>query len=126
MARLLADEHFDIAVVNRLRRLGHDVETVRQLADDKSGKGMEDDHILRYARGNRRVVLTENVSDFKALHEARIPHAGIIACSPANKEPASARAARIDRVLRSHGRSIKQQFVRIHSWRKEPKKGPPK
>ncbi|HEV2968672.1 MAG TPA: DUF5615 family PIN-like protein [Pirellulales bacterium] len=123
MARLLADEHFDFNVANHLRSLGHDVATVRQHSSNKSGDGMEDEDVLALARAERRVLLTENISDFKSLHDSRIPHAGIIACSPAGDEPARDRAKRIAEVLRSHGRHIKQQWVRLHSWNQVSKNG---
>ncbi|HUG89531.1 MAG TPA: DUF5615 family PIN-like protein [Planctomycetaceae bacterium] len=39
MARLYADEHIPPQVVARLRRLGHEVATVRSTAESKSGDG---------------------------------------------------------------------------------------
>jgi len=115
MARLLADEQFDLKVVNALRRLGHDVATVRQRSANKSGDGIQDADVLGIARAERRILLTENVADFKALHEERVPHAGIIACSPANREPARNRAKRIDALIKSNRGRIKQHFIRLHT-----------
>lgn len=43
MARILADEHFPIGIVNVLRRLGHDVLAVRQVNVSKSGDATPDD-----------------------------------------------------------------------------------
>jgi hypothetical protein len=123
MARLLADEHFDVKVVNHLRRLGHDVATVRQHSAKKSGDGMADVDVLSLVRAQRRILLTENVADFKALHEASIPHAGIIACSPANDEPPRSRAKRIENEIKSRGRHMKQQFVRLYSWKRSSRNG---
>jgi predicted nuclease of predicted toxin-antitoxin system len=111
MARLLADEHFDVAVVRWLRKLGHNTETVRQHSRQKGGDGMEDDEVLRIGNGQKRIVITENVADFKALHNARIPHAGIIACSQSNGEPPKERAKRIEAMIKSRGRSTKMQWI---------------
>jgi Domain of unknown function (DUF5615) len=117
MARLLADEQFDLKVVNALRRLGHDVETVRQHSVTKSGDGMQDEDVLSLSRAERRTLVTENFSDFKPLHERKVAHWGIIACSPANREPARARAKRIEALLKSNQGHIKQHFVRLYSWK---------
>lgn len=43
MARLYADEHFPVAIVYVLRRLGHDVITVRETGLSKTGEGTPDE-----------------------------------------------------------------------------------
>jgi hypothetical protein len=45
-ARLLADEHFGVRIVAELRAKGHDVVTVRQLNENKSGDGWSDEAVL--------------------------------------------------------------------------------
>lgn len=72
MAKILADEHFPVRIQDRLRRLGHDVTTVRQYDENKSGDGKSDEEVLRIATAEGRAVLTMNKKDFKALHEARV------------------------------------------------------
>jgi hypothetical protein len=80
-ARLFADEHFDARVTDILRRRGHDVVTVRQIAQNKQGDALSDEEVLKYATQHKRVVLTDNVSDFHRLHEQIPWHEGIVACS---------------------------------------------
>jgi hypothetical protein len=112
-ARLLADEHFRVQIVFRLRRLGDDVELVRDLCLKKSGDSFPDDLILDYAIQNDRVVLTENVAHFRELHK-RVPwHMGIIACSINRSDEPKSTARRIHDVLREHESSIKGKFVRL-------------
>lgn len=79
-ARLLADEHFDVRVCNQLRALGHDVLTVRQACESKSGDGVEDHEVLQFALRERRVLLTDNRKDFRHLATETPWHEGIIAC----------------------------------------------
>jgi predicted nuclease of predicted toxin-antitoxin system len=66
-ARLLADEQFDVAVSNHLRALGHDVVTVGQLNVSKTGDGWTDEDVVNEGIRNRRIIMTDNVKDFRAL-----------------------------------------------------------
>jgi hypothetical protein len=78
VSRLLADEHLPDPVTFRLRRLGHDVARMRDLCEDKSGDGDDDETVLKLAISQNRVVVTENCKDFLALHRRFPKHAGII------------------------------------------------
>lgn len=92
MAKLLADENFEDAVVAELIALGHDVVTAR--AEGLSGTA--DPDVLAHATANGRIVLTHD-HDYHKLHRAGVPHAGIVSCSVDNYY--AALAARIDAVL---------------------------
>lgn len=97
-ARLLADEHFDFEVVASLRAKGHDITTVRRMNESKSGDGWTDEDVLRIAIQHQRILLTDNVKDFRRLHRIMHWHEGIVACSP--EDDAQAKADRIDSLLR--------------------------
>ena len=47
MVRLYANENFPFAVVEELRRLGHDVITIQETG--KAGQRTRDDEVLQYA-----------------------------------------------------------------------------
>ena len=80
MARLYTNENFDQRAVRALRALGHDVLTTHEAG--KSGQGIPDDDVLRYAAQEDRVLLTINRKDFIKLHkETRGGHSGIVACT---------------------------------------------
>lgn len=97
-AHFLADEHFPAGGVYVLRKLGHDVQTVRQLCQNKAGDGLTDAAVLQTATQTRRILLTYNANDFKKLHDECRSHFGIIACKlEAN---ARAQAKRIDAFVR--------------------------
>lgn len=96
--RLLTDEQMDVAVVNELRRHGHDVVTVRQLCSDKYGDGFPDESVLLQALAEKRVVITDNRSDFRALHKTMPWHSGIVLCRV--YDDAVKKAERISEVLR--------------------------
>ncbi len=62
--RLLLDEMFSPAVAAELRRHGHDVLAV---ADDAELRGMNDTDLWDYARSTGRLLVTENIKDFRPL-----------------------------------------------------------
>ncbi|MDX1545701.1 MAG: DUF5615 family PIN-like protein [Rhodothermales bacterium] len=70
--RYYVDEHVSKAIIEGLRRRGVDVMTVRE-ADML---GATDEEQLAFARGQRRVLFTQD-ADFLRLHAAGVPHAGI-------------------------------------------------
>ena len=89
MARLLSDEDFSLRVVDELRRLGHDVQTVREmgLANQKTA----DPVLVAIATRDGRAMLTYNRRHFGRLHLADPRHAGIIICT---RDPDVVRQAR--------------------------------
>ena len=82
MVRLYANENFPFAVVEELRRLGHDVITIQETG--KAGQRTRDDEVLQYAMADDRAVLTLNRRHFFRLHDEHPDHAGIIACTVDN------------------------------------------
>lgn len=75
--RLYADEHIATAVVRGLRQRGVDVITVV----DAQARGATDENLLRDAREQGRVMLTQD-DDFLRLHAAGRDHAGIVHVNP--------------------------------------------
>lgn len=83
MARFYTDEDFPVSVTAGLRAVGHDILTTQQM----QRFGAWDADQLRFAIGERRILLTCNRKDFRTLHEAWLtwsrfwqeprPHAGI-------------------------------------------------
>jgi predicted nuclease of predicted toxin-antitoxin system len=63
--RILADENVERATVNSLRKLGHDVERLDDVAE--LGLGAEDESIARYAREHDRLILTQDDDFFTEL-----------------------------------------------------------
>jgi predicted nuclease of predicted toxin-antitoxin system len=109
MALLFADECFDLDVVVELRRLGHDIVTVKDvgLNDQKMGDAV----ILAYAHSVGRAVLTFNRKDFRRLHPRSQPHSGIINCT--NDDDKLALAARIHHAI-SNLSSLDNQLIRVN------------
>ena len=79
MARMYANENFPFAVVEELRRLGHDVITIHETG--KAEQRTPDTDVLQYAVADDRAVLTLNRKHFSRLHQQHPDHAGIIACT---------------------------------------------
>jgi len=79
MARLYADENFPQPAVERLRELGHDVQTVQDAG--KAQQKLPDEAVLTDACADGRAVVTHNRKDFRYLHAANPDHKGIITCS---------------------------------------------
>ncbi|MFZ4655690.1 MAG: DUF5615 family PIN-like protein [Caldilineaceae bacterium] len=79
MARLYSNENFPLPVVSELRKLGHDVLTVREAG--RANQEIPDDQVLAFAHANARAVLTINRKDFRLLHKQSSTHSGIIICT---------------------------------------------
>jgi hypothetical protein len=79
MARLFANENLPEPVVIELRRVGHDVLTMRD--SGHAGRAVPDSDVLEFATGERRAVVTLNRRHFVRLHHDRPGHAGIIVCT---------------------------------------------
>jgi predicted nuclease of predicted toxin-antitoxin system len=78
--KLLLDEMLSPAIARELSARGHDVQAV---AGHQGWEALPDPEILALARTERRVIITNNVRDFRPLHvEAVMPggpgHPGMI------------------------------------------------
>jgi predicted nuclease of predicted toxin-antitoxin system len=78
--KLLLDEMLAPAIARALRDRGHDVDAVSGQA---GREGLSDADVMALARSQQRVVVTNNVRDFRPLHvEAVRPggpgHCGVI------------------------------------------------
>jgi hypothetical protein len=112
--RLLADEHFPVQIVYRLRRLGYEVTTVREIGSEKSGDSLPDDQVLQHAIRHKTAVVTKNVKHFSVLHgQTHGRHYGIIACSFSDYDDPKRIAKTIDEAISSHGGRLKGKWVRI-------------
>jgi len=82
--KLLVDEMYSPAIAVDLRSRGHDAVAVQEIP---GGPGLSDDALLRRARDDGRVLLTENVADFLALHAIFLQsggrHCGLVFASNA-------------------------------------------
>lgn len=113
MARLYADEHVPIRILNALRRLGHDVVSVRQTDTSKSGDSTPDELVLQYAAAQQRIVLTFNEDDFRRLHEQNARHAGIICCNDPGQKAEKKIARRIDAFLKANDMNSRCERLRF-------------
>ncbi|HEY2549064.1 MAG TPA: DUF5615 family PIN-like protein [Streptosporangiaceae bacterium] len=71
--RLLLDEMLSPALARELRARGHDVETVAAHPDREA---LSDPEVLALARAELRAIVTDNVQDFRALHNEAIVQGG--------------------------------------------------
>ena len=78
MPNLYADENFPRPVVERLRELGHVIETVQE--SGRGNIGFPDPGVFELARSSGRAVLTLNRKDYLRLHASQPDHAGIVVC----------------------------------------------
>ena len=114
--RLLMDEDSQGRIlVRRLREAGHDVLTVKEAGLHAHS----DPEVFALARTENRVLLTRNVKDFEALHEAHAVHPGILV-EHQDRDPAkNMKEADIVRAignLQASGWSPAGQFVAINAW----------
>jgi predicted nuclease of predicted toxin-antitoxin system len=81
--RLLLDEHYSDSIAAALRARGHDVVAIQERDDLR---GLSDGRVLLAACAERRVVVTEDLSDFRrrvrrAINEGT-PTFGVVCVSP--------------------------------------------
>lgn len=109
MAKLYGNENFPFPVVVELRRLGHDVLTIQDMA--LADQALPDESVLAFAVSETRAVLTLNRRHFVRLHQERPQHAGIVVCTfdPAFQD----QARRIDHAIRSLP-SLTGQLLRVN------------
>jgi hypothetical protein len=106
---LYADENVPRALVEALRRLGHDVLTCQEAGN--AGQRIPDEEVLRFATEQGRAVLTMNRRDFFRLDRRIRDHAGIVACT---EDPDLDRqAARIDTEVTRAG-DLRGKVVRVN------------
>ena len=72
--KFFMDEHVPASVTKELLRLKIDVLTVQGALL----RGRDDPELLAFAAGEVRILVTQNVKHFLPLHNAGVPHAGII------------------------------------------------
>jgi hypothetical protein len=109
MARLYADEDFPFPVVERLRQLGHDIQTT--LEAGRANQGIGDAEQLAYATGLGRAILTRNRRHFARLHKTSAHHGGIISIT--DDPDLDGQANRIDQAL-AHHPTLVGQHVRVN------------
>jgi predicted nuclease of predicted toxin-antitoxin system len=74
---LYADEDFPLPVVERLRRLGHDIVMVQE--DGRAAA--PDPDVLARAHALGRALLTHNRRDYERLHRQGVAHSGLLSAT---------------------------------------------
>ena len=69
--KLLLDEMYSAVVAEQLRARGHDVVSIHD-SDYRSLEGVPDAEVFATAAGAERVIVTENVSDYRRLETAAL------------------------------------------------------
>jgi hypothetical protein len=72
--KLLLDEMLSPAIARELRARGHDVEPVAGHPDHPA---LSDPEVLALARAERRSIVTNNLRDFRPLHNEAITPGGV-------------------------------------------------
>jgi predicted nuclease of predicted toxin-antitoxin system len=64
---------------------------------DLAGLGIPDEEVLAFAHADSRAVLTHNRKHFRNLHNAGLPHSGMVLCT--EDTDLGSLAARVDQAL---------------------------
>ncbi len=112
--RLYLDHDVDVAFATRLRRLGHDVLTTREVGRTEA----LDEQQLAFATHEGRVFLTHNRRDFRRLHrqwtEEGRRHSGIIISSHLLLDELERRFLRL--LARYSEADIQGQLIPLHEF----------
>jgi len=109
VALFYSNENFPLPVVRELRRLGHNVLTVQEAAQDN--QAIPDEEVLAFAHSQGRAVLTINRKDFLRLHLQSDQHSGIVLCTADSDFTGQAR--RIDSTV-SLFQILTGQLIRVN------------
>jgi predicted nuclease of predicted toxin-antitoxin system len=101
---LLADEGLERVVVERLRRDGHSVEWVAELAPS-----LPDEEVLRLAAAGGAVLVTEDKDFGELVYRRRLGHTGV---APVRLEglPNAVKAAVVAEAMRAYGKDMAGAF----------------
>ncbi len=99
--RLLLDAHLSgPRIANPLRAKGHDV---RAVSEEAGTEGLDDDEVLILATAERRILVTQDVSDFPGLLRdwagAKRPHGGVVLIYGMRSDEFRAIVSGLDRLL---------------------------
>ncbi|MGH9364923.1 MAG: DUF5615 family PIN-like protein [Thermoanaerobaculia bacterium] len=111
MPDALADESCDFAVVRALRGAGHDVVAVIEISPRA-----EDTEVLRLARDERRVLLTEDKDFGQLVHAAGASSSGVIFFRFPQSARGDLRRAALD-LIRQKGDDLIGRFVVVQPGR---------
>ena len=121
--KLLLDEDSQGRVVIRLlREAGHDVLTV----SEAGLVARSDAEVFALAQQEGRVLLTRNIRDFLALHDAQPEHPGILGVHMDKDVAKNMKDAEIVRAidnLEQSGWDIAGEFVALNAWNYGSDKG---
>lgn len=109
MARLYADENFNLKSVALLREMGHDVLTPHDTG--QSNLRIPDENVLDFAIRTERILLTFDRKDYARLHLSIPTHHGIMICK--EDTDFSALAHRIHTALQAANGQLAGQLIRI-------------
>lgn len=78
--KLLLDEMISPRIARELREIGHDVQAVKKDRPDLVGRS--DRELVRLMAAERRVIVTNDIADFQAIHDQLIvtggEHSGMV------------------------------------------------
>ncbi|MCU0345307.1 MAG: DUF5615 family PIN-like protein [Saprospiraceae bacterium] len=110
MAKIYADENFNLKSIARLKELGHDVLTPHDTG--QANQRVPDPNVLDYALKTERIVLTFDRKDYARLHLQYPAHHGIIICK--QDTDFNALALRIHLAIEAAKGDLHNQILRIN------------
>jgi predicted nuclease of predicted toxin-antitoxin system len=105
----LADENFDLNIVELLRQEGYFVNSIAEMAPSIS-----DPQVLAIAVKKKAVVLTEEKDFGELVYRLRLAHCGILLIRPMKMDPAE-KAMRILDNIRKHINQLPNAFAVLSS-----------
>ncbi|MBI3675675.1 MAG: DUF5615 family PIN-like protein [Proteobacteria bacterium] len=107
--RILADENCDRLIVDSLRKAGHDVSYVAEIA-----RGEDDNVVFGIAQQQNRILLTDDL-DFGRLAESAVTHPPAIVLMRLDPLSRYARAQRVVETLQLLGESLIGNLIVLES-----------
>lgn len=121
--KLLADVNVDRMIVAGLRTDGHDVEW---LAEDRMGRRMPDDAVIRLASRQSQIILTYDTDFARYIFTDLLPSNGVVLLRVGvHKTPRAQRNQRALEALHAYQGTLLGRFTTIYPDRVEQQALPP-
>ena len=102
---LFADEGLERQIVERLRRDGHQVAWIAELAPS-----VTDEEVLRFASESDSVLVTEDKDFGELVYRRRLSHAGVLLVR-LDGLPNTDKAEVVALAIRTHGQELRDAFA---------------
>lgn len=103
--KFLTDENIGFGVINPLRKLGYDIQSILEISP-----GLSDTEVLAYANSEERILLTADKDFGELVYSKKLVHSGIILLRLEN-DSAKNKYNILRTLLKEHRKELEKSFT---------------